>query len=995
VAKAFACVAAIVMLAIAAPVPVVTQGASGRAQPGGAPASRLSIVQMAEPAAVAYDGGIAGLRATRPARGRKINPNDPDVVRYVEYLSGRHSEALNAVGGGRKVYDYAFVVNGFAAEISLAQADALRRLPGVLSVSRDELEHAVTSSTPAFLGLTEPGTGLWDQLGGVSNAGEGIIIGVVDSGIWPEHPSVSDRTGTNGNGTKGGKLDYLQIPGWHGMCVPGEQFTAANCNQKLIGSRYFNAAWGGNAGLKQQRPYEFASPRDYNGHGTHTATTAGGNAGVEAAGPFSVFGPMSGIAPRARLAAYKALWHDAATGGSNGFTSDLVAAIDRAVADGVDVINYSITGTTTSFLNSVEVAFLNAAAVGVFVSAAAGNTGPTAGTVMHPSPWIATVAAGTHDRNGTGSTTLGNGATYTGASLATALSARSLVDSVNAGKSEANPTEVELCYPGTLDPAKAAGKIVLCKRGIIARVSKSLAVAQAGGVGMIMYNDTATGSLDADLHYVPSVHVTLADGGAIKAYIASAGATATASIAKATIVLDKPAPLTASFSSRGPLAAGGGDLLKPDVIAPGQDVLAGVAPPGNEGLLFSLYSGTSMATPHVAGMAALLKQLHPTWTPLMIKSALMTTGRDVIDAGISTATRIFRQGAGHVVPNNAADPGLVFDSGATDWIAFLCGTGQLAGPLCAGTGLDPSDLNVPSLAIGDLLDVQTLTRTLTNVSGRTETYSMSYTGLGGFDVAVTPSVFTIQPGASQTLTVRFDRTTAAFNSYTGGQVTWTGDRGHVVRVPVVVRPFALIAPTEVSGTGGPITYNVKFGYTGSFSATPRGLVPATTQEGTVADDPQNSFDPEGEGVTSFDLVVPAGTTYLRVALFDDFTDGNDDLDLYVLGPTGALVGASGGPTSAEQVNLVNPAAGTYKVYVHGWQTDGPDANFTLFSWLIGTAAAGNMFVSAPAAAVSGETGTVGLTFAGLAPGTRYLGSVAYGGISGLPAPTIVRIDTPQ
>ena len=216
----------------------------------------------------------------------------------------------------------------------------------------------------------------------------------------------------------------------------------------------------------------------------------------------------------------------------------------------------------------------------------------------------------------------------------------------------------------------------------------------------------------------------------------------------------------------------------------------------------------------------------------------------------------------------------------------------------------------------------------------------------------------------------------------------------MARIPIVVKPVALAAPAEVSGTGGPISYDVKFGYTGDFTATPRGLIPAATQAGTVADDPGDSFAPGGPGTTSFSVVVPAGTTYARFSLFDDAVDGvTDDLDLYVYRGT-TLVGSSGSGTSAEEVNLLNPAADTYTVWVHGFAPDGPDANFTLFSWALGTADAGNMTVTAPATATLGETGTIGLTFTGLTAGTRYLGSVAYGGVDGMPNPTIVRVDTP-
>lgn len=390
----------------------------------------------------------------------------------------------------------------------------------------------------------------------------------------------------------------------------------------------------------------------------------------------------------------------------------------------------------------------------------------------------------------------------------------------------------------------------------------------------------------------------------------------------------------------------------------------------------------------------------------MIKSALMTTGTDVIDGGTpapnTNPVLIFRQGAGHVAPNSAADPGLVYDSNINDWLAMLCGTTTAVSPaacaqlVSAGYSLDASDTNVASIAIGDLAGVQKITRRVTNVGQGTATYSSSVTGMSGFTVKVDPAVLTIGPGGTASYTVQFRRTTAAVNAYVGGQLRWS-DGVHTVRSPIVARPVAVAAPAEVSGTGGPISYNVKFGYTGTFTATPRGLIAATTATGSVADDPADEFDPEGEGVVAFPVTIVAGTTYARFSLFDSHVTPASDLDLYVIRDSdGALVGASGTGTSEEEVNLRNPAAGAYTVYVHGWGVPPPGpTTFTLFSWLLGSADAGNMSVTAPATATTGETGTIGLTFSGLAPGTKYLGSVAYGdGVNPLPVnPTIVRIDT--
>jgi Subtilase family/Fibronectin type-III domain/PA domain/Peptidase inhibitor I9 len=975
--------------------------AAGSASGADANPVRGYVVQLRLDPVVAYDGGIAGLPATKPGKGDKINPASSRVARYADYLEARHAALLAAVGGGQKLYDYVYTYNGFAAKLTEGQAMKLEARRDVLSVTRDVLQTSDTSDTPTFLGLRDEG-GLWDQLGGETagdkdtpGPGENVVIGIVDSGVWPESKSFSDRDAN-------GKLIYQQLPGWHGKCTPGEQFNASNCNQKLIGAQRFNAAWGGDAALEAQRPWEFMSPRDYNGHGSHTGSTAGGQNGVQTTGPATVFKPITGMAPRARIAAYKALWSTQDASTASGFTSDLVAAIDTAVADGVDVINYSISGTQTNFLDPVQVSFLFAANAGVFVSASAGNSGPTTSTVAHPGPWLTTVAAGTHNRNGEGSVTLGNGMTFNGASLAKPVGPAPLIDSTAAGLPGADPTEVALCFSTVdnegipvLDPAKVAGKIVVCDRGVTARVNKSLAVQEAGGVGMILLNPTAN-SLNADFHFVPTVHLQNTAHAAVHAYAATASPTAT--INQSTIVFNAPAPFTAAFSSRGPLRAGGGDVLKPDVMAPGVDVLASVAPPGQHGLEFNLLSGTSMSAPHVAGLAALLKDLHPSWSPMAIKSALMTSGSDVLDGPNTDPVVIFRQGAGHVRPNSAADPGLVYDHGFNDWLAFLCGTTTGVSPAtCAaleelGFSFDPSDLNVPSIAIGDLAGIQTVTRKVTNVGSSPATYNASVTGLAGINVNVSPSSLTINPGQTRTFTVTFTRTTAALGTYVGGQLSWT-DGTHTVRSPLVIRPVALAAPAQVSGNGGPISYDVKFGYTGPFAAAARGLVPATTFTGTVADDPTDNFVPGGPGTVFFDVVVPAGTTYARFSLFNEFTDGADDLDLYVFRGT-TQVGSSGGGQSEEEVNLLNPAADTYRVWVHGFATEGPDSNFTLFTWVLGTADAGNMAVTAPPTATLGSTGTINLTFSGLAPATKYLGSVAYSGIAGLPNPTIVRVDTP-
>ena len=952
-------------------------------------ANNLYIVQMIDMPVSSYTGNVPGFRATKPAPGRKIDRLSNDVARYSDYLVRKHDEALGR-SGGRKVYSYTYSFNGFAAELDAAAVARLKSTSGVVNVSKDVMRHRTTNSTPAFLGLSDPVTGVWaTQFGGVQNAGEGIVVAILDSGIWPENPSFSDRDAN-------GKLVFQQIPGFNGKCTPGEEFPASKCGQKLVAAQYFGAGWGGKAGVKAAFPYEYWSARDADGHGSHTSSTAAGNANVAASAAGFNLGAISGMAPRARIATYKVCWGREPEGGC--FSSDSVAAIDQAVGDGVDVINFSISGTSTNFLDPVEVAFLFAADAGVFVAASAGNDGPGASTVAHPGPWLTTVAAGTEAASFEGTVTLGNGAVYTGASIGGTVTPTPTVLSTAAGAGlpGADPTQVRLCFINTLNPAFVNGKIVVCDRGVNARTDKSAAVKQAGGVGMILAN-TSANSLNADLHSVPTVHVDHIAGAAIKAYV-SGTPNPTASLAGG-IAATVPAPDVAAFSSRGPLLASS-DLLKPDIMAPGVDILAAYSP-AVAGRNFDFVSGTSMSSPHIAGLGALMKQKYPTWSPMAIKSAFMTSATQQRTDSTPIVGGPFDYGAGQVVPKGAVNPGLVYDSGIVEWIGFLCGTGQLATSSCTGSGIpvvEPSNLNQASIAVDGLAGIQTVTRTVRNVGASALALTPTVSGLTGFNVTFSPTTLTVARGATATYTATFTRTTAALNAYELGAITWNGGT-HSVRSPVVLRPVALAAPAEVAATPAGASYNVQFGFTGTLTTTPRGLIPAAVMQGVVPDDPDNTFDPTvTAGTIAIPIVIAAGTTYARFALFDADVAPGSDLDLYVYNSGGTLVGISGSGTSAEQVNLLNPPAGNYTVYVHGWQTaGGAPSPFKLHTWLLGNADAGNMTVTpASVAATTGGTATITLGFTSLAPATKYLGSVVYGGDAATATvpPTIVRVNTP-
>jgi hypothetical protein len=535
---------------------------------------------------------------------------------------------------------------------------------------------------------------------------------------------------------------------------------------------------------------------------------------------------------------------------------------------------------------------------------------------------------------------------------------------------------------------------------------------------MVLYNPDPGMSLDPDPHFVPSVHVDKASGEAIKAYIADAAGDANGELTGFERV-DAPGPNMAGFSSRGWISSTP-DLVKPDVTAPGVGIIAATTPTpveyGMPGETFAALSGTSMSSPHVAGLGALLKQAHPYMTPQMIKSALMTTGsQDVRKEDGETPADPFDMGGGHVNPLGALDPGLVFNSGFVDDVRYLCGAvpGTVSAAGCnffnglwsessPGGTLDPSNYNVASIGIGSLAGEQTVVRSVYNV-GEPGTYTPVIDAPPGVEVRVEPETLNfVGFGQRASFAVTFTVTEEAqMDTWAFGSLTWS-DGTHDVRSPLAVRPVRMASPAEVSGSGaeGSLSYEVGFGYSGDFEAVAAGLFPADRQDGTVADDPSNDINTalgSGVGIAIHPVYVPAGSLAARFSLFDDYTGGNDDLDLYVFDPSFGYVGGSGSATSAEQVDVSNGdfspiAGGWYYVVVHGWQTDGPQTTYTLHSWAIQPSASGNMTVSGPGSASLGATGTINVDWA-LDPGQKYMGAVGYLENGELFAATAVRIDT--
>ena len=937
-----------------------TSPASQRAQKA-VTAGRYLVTLADEPAAT-YEGDVKGYARTRPDAGKKLDPTRSSVINWRAHLTSVHDGLVSKVGA-TKLADYTVATNGFAADLTAAQARTLSATAGVVGLEKDVLKTLDTTYSPDFLGLTASG-GLWQQLGGNTIAGTGVIVGVIDSGIWPDSPAFAgaelkrDRAGqpVEATGLRGR---------WFGACVQGEQFNSQNCNDKLIGARYYVAGFGKQNIAKG----EYLSPRDGQGHGSHTASTAAGNrvAGVQIDG--TPMGTASGMAPGADVAAYKVCWEAKAGASAGCFNSDSVSAIDDAVADGVDVLNYSVGGSSESSpLDVVEQAFRRAANVGIFVANSAGNSGPGTSTLDHPSPWLTTVAASTF-RLAEHVVELGDGQRFLGASTTGLLPAQTPFISSAAGKlAAADLTEAKRCFPGTLDPAKVSGKVVQCDRGVIARIDKSYEVKRAGGVAMVMTN-TSPNSLNGDFHPVPTVHVPVSARTPILTYLATANPTA-AIVAVNAGESTTAVPEVADFSSRGPSTTTGGDILKPDLAAPGVDVLAAVAPPFNHGRTYDFLSGTSMSSPHVAGLGALLKAAHPRWSPAAVKSALMTTARD----HVSTRDP-FAQGAGFVVPNKAVDPGLVFDAAADDYRGYLKSLGvQFAPRFDYILPIDGSDLNQASIAIGALAGRQTVTRKVTNVGSARETYTAS-SAVPGLTVSVSPSSFTLDPGQVQALAITITEDTAALGSYAKGTLSLTST-GHTVRVPVAVRPVAVAAPEEISGTGtsGSTTFDVTPGSTGTLDTSVSGLVGAPAQSGVVANGPF-APGPATAATKVYTLTVPAGTSLAR---FDvDAAGATDDLDLYVYqGST--LVGLSASAAGDEQVTLTDPAAGTYTAYVNGYDTAN-GGNYAYTNWAVGSAPLGNLTVTDNVPATLATPVTLTATWSGLTAGLRYLGFVGYAG----------------
>jgi subtilisin family serine protease len=893
----------------------------------GATTSAPYIVQLSDPPLASYRGGISGLEATNPAaRGEvKLDPASAASRAYLDYIRGKQNSFLaNAqLVLGRTLeprFRYRYAFNGVAVSLNEAEADRVASMPGVKNVERERTYELVTDVGPAWIGAP----GIWNGTatgGAPGTKGEGVVVGVIDTGVNHDHPSFADVGGDGYNHTNPRGTFY-------GVCEPvtGRPF----CNDKLIGVWDFTGT----------------SPEDDNAHGSHTASTAAGNvlSARILAPTMTLTRNISGVAPHANLITYKAC--DNASGGCRGIS--LTRAIDQATADAVDVINFSIGGGSTNpWEDSNALGFLGARDAGIFVSASAGNDGPGAETVGSPSnaPWLMSVAASTHDRkfvNGVVSMSGGGSAAPAdlfGKSVTSGYGPARIVyagdyGSELCGAGPAAPTGEAAINP--FPPGTFNGEIVVCDRGTYGRVEKAANVEEGGAGGFILANDAANGnSLVGDAYPLPGVHISYADGITLKNWLASgSGHTGTISGTE-TNVNAANGDVMASFSSRGPDKTLP-HVLKPDVTAPGVDILAAIhtlgnttSPPLNPE--YGVLSGTSMSSPHSAGAAALVRDVRPNWTPAEVQSALMTTSLTTgirKEDGFRAATP-FDRGAGRIDLTQATRAGLVLDETVPNY--------EAADPAAGGK---PTTLNTASLANGDCRGTCTWTRVVESTLSASATWTTRTAAPRGIRLTVQPSRFTLAPGASQTITVTADVANAPVGQWSFAELSLTTKGAPTARLPIAVYPGGTPQPVDITATGttGSHTVTATSDLTiERFSSVVSGLAEGKVVNEQLEQDPTSGGIP-GTGTGLIGILTPyeavAGTfhTTLEVPqgarfLMAEITKSTaPDIDLFV----GLDQDGDKAPDEAEEVcrsasgvwqeacTLKAPAAGTWWILVQNW-----------------------------------------------------------------------------
>lgn len=697
------------------------------------------LVKMDVDALASYSGGRDGMAATSPSiTGKPLKAGGAAVASYNRFLTGKanivRAAAHRAVPGMTLGRNFLVAFGGFAAQLPANKAKNLLSVPGIVSVMYDSVNHPTANDSPNFVGAPA----VWSALGGEATAGQGVKVGVLDTGIWPEHPMLADPGIPNPGGG----------PYACDFGTSGDANDAAfACNDKLIGAYAFldtNILVNG-YDTDEYCTASGCTARDADGHGTHTSTTAAGSPVDHAVLNGTDYGHISGIAPGASVIMYRVCDADGC------FSSDSMDAVEQAITDDVDVINFSISGGSDAYSDGVELAFLDAYAAGILVNASAGNSGPGAATANHGGGWTNTVGASTLDREfaTTLHLTADGGATLD-------------VSGVTVSGGITSPTPVVLASAAPYSDSKClapasggtfTGDVVVCERGTNARVEKGYNVEQGGAIGMILYNVAAT-DLETDNHYLPAVHVN-DPSSTIAAFVS--GHTGVMATWTNGVPSAAQGDVMASFSSRGPL----GDFIKPDVTAPGVQILAGNSPQhlddpadglGPDGELYQAIAGTSMSSPHAAGVAALLKAAHPSWTPGQIKSAMMTSAaQGVVKEDGVTPSDPFDRGAGSIRANRAVNPTVTFDVTAPQYFAA-------ANDPFSRINLNLASVNAPSMP-GQI----TTTRTARNVTGVSQKINITASA----NIIVTPSQITLAPWGSATFSIKIDGQKLADGQYFG------------------------------------------------------------------------------------------------------------------------------------------------------------------------------------------------------------------------------------
>lgn len=679
------------------------------------------------------------------------------IVTYDGSVSG---EQIAANVNGEIVHTYK-LIQGSSLLLAGRDVETVANMNGVTAVYLDELNQLQTDNSVEFIGAPQA----WDNGGGSWNAGEDMVFATIDSGVWPEHASFSDPDPVGRVYTP---LAGAPLPCDFGNSAWNSEDAPFSCNNKLIGAYQFMDTYKMLVGLTAE---EFDSARDSDGHGTHTTAVAAGNRRVAASIGDTSFGRISGVAPRAKIIAYKAC------GLSGCYSSDVVAAVEQAILDEVDVINYAVGGGENPYKDFVSLAFLRAYEEGVFVSRAAGNDGPTPNTVVGRDPWAMTVGASTQDRMFGGTlelTAVSQKLTLEGVSISEPYTGRVVIASVFDGLPADDPND-GMCLTPFPAGTWTSGEIVVCKRGKSDRPTKGFNVQQGGAGALVLYNPTPN-TLAADNHFLPAIHLQDEQGDALIDFLL-ANQLVTGTISGKSVEASQ-GNVMAPFSGRGGAEIGLA-INKPDVTAPGVQILAGHTPQpatqagGPSGELFQIAEGTSLSSAHVAGAALLLRQQNPDWSPGQIKSALMTTAYtdQLLREDAFTAVTHFDAGSGHIDLTKAIDPGITISASADQFRVYQ------------------DELwfaNYPSIFVPDIPGVLVVERELKSELDYSSTWNVTVQASNDLTIQLNDTI-SLAPQETRILSIIIDASRLREGSSTQATIYLEEQTGnHAAHIPVTV-----------------------------------------------------------------------------------------------------------------------------------------------------------------------------------------------------------------